>query len=491
MSAECRHVCGHVCAVTVRSGSLCGRGGRWRVGGVGGGRERARERLRDRPRHRPQRGEAGRRPRRQHELPGAIEQRGGPSRLAASKALRRVPCRAHVHKCEYMHTFRRLSVTILRHYFYPPRQSRSMADVMVDQGLPSASLDAPPEAEPLPAPSPEAEPLPAPSPAESKRDREAEDEIKCAFCHEGEDSDDPDEDPLVEVNAGRAKPTYAHDQCLWWCPDITQDDELRWVNVGSALRRCARLKCDVCGETHAPLGCKRKACRKSWHYPCAMEPSTGLVVYEDEFCVACPICHEVMERRERKKRMEEERKKAAKDAVKAAEKAAKEAAKAAAKEAAASAKAEAAATKKAAVVSSAALPPMSAQARVNSAGGGKAKAAVAVPKSKPAADGTSKKAAAVPAAVAASSTAPTRAAPPAPPPPPPPPAPPPPPPPDPKMVAAEAAIAKLFKDQRSEDLPLEMVKGAAGLADGDLDTLLKKMDDENKLMCRAGSVYLI
>ena len=119
------------------------------------------------------------------------------------------------------------------------------------------------------------------------------------------------------------------------------------------------------------------------------------------------------------------------------------------------------------------------------------KAAVAVPKSKPAADGTSKKAAAVPAAVAASSTAPTRAAPPAPPPPPPPPAPPPPPPPDPKMVAAEAAIAKLFKDQRSEDLPLEMVKGAAGLADGDLDTLLKKMDDENKLMCRAGSVYLI
>ena len=108
-----------------------------------------------------------------------------------------------------------------------------MADVMVDQGLPSASLDAPPEAEPLPAPSPEAEPLPAPSPAESKRDREAEDEIKCAFCHEGEDSDDPDEDPLVEVNAGRAKPTYAHDQCLWWCPDITQDDELRWVNVAS------------------------------------------------------------------------------------------------------------------------------------------------------------------------------------------------------------------------------------------------------------------
>ena len=38
-----------------------------------------------------------------------------------------------------------------------------------------------------------------------------------------------------------------------------------------------------CGEGDAPLGCKRAACRKNWHYPCAMEPTTGLVILEDEF----------------------------------------------------------------------------------------------------------------------------------------------------------------------------------------------------------------
>ena len=36
-----------------------------------------------------------------------------------------------------------------------------------------------------------------------------------------------------------------------------------------------------------------------------MEPSTGLVIYEDEFCVACPVCHELLERRKRKKQMAE------------------------------------------------------------------------------------------------------------------------------------------------------------------------------------------
>ena len=71
------------------------------------------------------------------------------------------------------------------------------------------------------------------------------------------------------------------------------------VNLGKSLNRCHRLKCAVCGEGDAPLGCKRVACRKNWHVPCAMEPTTGLVIWEDEHCVACPVCAEVLERRAR------------------------------------------------------------------------------------------------------------------------------------------------------------------------------------------------
>eukprot|EP00966_Prymnesium_polylepis_P032178 748830-Prymnesium_polylepis.1 len=91
-----------------------------------------------------------------------------------------------------------------------------------------------------------------------KREREKRTEETCAFCHEGEDSDDPDEDPIVSTNAVvRSKPIYAHADCLAWCPDLYQSEDLQWQNVAKALNRCHRLKCAVCGEGDAPLGCKR------------------------------------------------------------------------------------------------------------------------------------------------------------------------------------------------------------------------------------------
>ena len=162
------------------------------------------------------------------------------------------------------------------------------------------------------APSPATSPA---APASSKKHERELAEVLCAFCHEGEDSDDPDEDPLIPIETGRAKQHYAHENCIWWCPDVWQDKDLKWQNVGKALSRCHRLKCAVCGEGDAPLGCKRAACRKNWHYPCAMEPSTGLVILEDEFCVACVVCNELLIRRARKKQLALDLKKAQKQAM--------------------------------------------------------------------------------------------------------------------------------------------------------------------------------
>ena len=255
-----------------------------------------------------------------------------------------------------------------------------------------------------------------PPPSESKRAREDETEDKCAFCHEGIDSDDEDDDPLVLVQAaGRSKPTYVHENCLYWCPELTQAEDLSWQNVGSALRRCHRLKCAGCGEGDAPLGCKRKACKKNWHYPCAMSAAEKdeLVVYEDEYCVACPICHELLVRRKRKMEMEAERKKAERAAKKAAAKPAAAAAAAAATAAAAAAAAE---TSAAATTSKAAAPakPLAKKtvtsAKANPPAGGKAPTASSSVKGKKTA------AAAAPTAVAASFAAPPEPAPPPPPP---------------------------------------------------------------------------
>jgi pyruvate/2-oxoglutarate dehydrogenase complex dihydrolipoamide acyltransferase (E2) component len=342
------------------------------------------------------------------------------------------------------------------------------------------------EVDALPAPLPPAgvEPLEAEPASASKRPRVHEDgdeegKPSCAFCHEGVDSDDPDDDdPLVPVAAGRSKPTFAHENCLYWCPELTQAEDLTWQNVGSALRRCHRLKCAGCGEGDAPLGCKRKACRKNWHYPCATAAADKgeLLIFEDEYLVACPICHEVMERRERKKRMEADRKKAAKQHSKQAAAAGRAAAApaAATQSAAAAAAAPSKAPSKKAAEKKAAPP--SARGGCPETGGAGAA-------------GPSRKAPsemAQPAANAARAPA----APPSPPPPPPPP-------PCPEgftlaeTTAAEKAIADLFRQQRCEDLPLDEVRAATGLPSSKLETLLAFMDNENKLMCRKGQVYLI
>ena len=59
------------------------------------------------------------------------------------------------------------------------------------------------------------------------------------------------------------------------------------------------------------------------------------------------------------------------------------------------------------------------------------------------------------------------------------------------IATAEAAISALFASERCEDLPLERLATATGLDSVRLDALIAFMDDENKLMCRKGIVYLI
>ena len=118
------------------------------------------------------------------------------------------------------------------------------------------------------------------------------DEKLCSFCHEGEGSDSEDDDPIIDTGALiRGRPVYAHEECLFWCPDAWQGDDMSWQNVSKSLNRCHRLKCAECGEGDAPLGCKRKACKKNWHYPCARSAADRdeLIIYEDEYCVACPV----------------------------------------------------------------------------------------------------------------------------------------------------------------------------------------------------------
>ena len=133
----------------------------------------------------------------------------------------------------------------------------------------------------------------------------------CAFCNEGEDSDDADEDPVIDTKQTLAnKNIFAHELCLDWTGDIWQDEQYAWCNVGRALSRSRKLKCAQCGEHGASLGCRRPACTKSWHVPCAFElrDHQKLAVDEEEHMVACPGCAKTLEREaEERLRLEREK----------------------------------------------------------------------------------------------------------------------------------------------------------------------------------------
>jgi len=56
--------------------------------------------------------------------------------------------------------------------------------------------------------------------------------------------------------------------------------------VKEALRRGRMLRCKVCNERGATLGCLKRTCRASYHLSCAREHNCLLHI--DPYVVACP-----------------------------------------------------------------------------------------------------------------------------------------------------------------------------------------------------------
>mmetsp|Transcript_27127 Transcript_27127/g.65963 ORF Transcript_27127/g.65963 Transcript_27127/m.65963 type:complete len:849 (-) Transcript_27127:198-2744(-) len=87
--------------------------------------------------------------------------------------------------------------------------------------------------------------------------------IRCGFCR----LDNPGCGPLLhdEEDGGRS---YFHECCAIYSPMVyTKDGQL--VKVRSEIRRGRSLRCTVCRQTGASIGCCVKTCKKTFHFPCA------------------------------------------------------------------------------------------------------------------------------------------------------------------------------------------------------------------------------
>ncbi|CAH9129465.1 unnamed protein product [Cuscuta epithymum] len=96
----------------------------------------------------------------------------------------------------------------------------------------------------------------------------------CAFCKSPNATDSSG--PIIFYNKGKEFVDHlpdsipVHRRCIDWAPQIYYEGEFI-KNFKSELARSAKLKCNVCGQKGAALGCYMKSCPKTYHSPCAFE----------------------------------------------------------------------------------------------------------------------------------------------------------------------------------------------------------------------------
>lgn len=122
---------------------------------------------------------------------------------------------------------------------------------------------------------------------------------KCCLCHLTENETIPNSAKgllgrayaglgrLQLVRTSAIQNSWVHEQCIRWSPDVYDpvgDGLLN--NVKDEIRRGRMLRCRVCNEKGATLGCMKKTCKYSYHLHCARDYDCLLNI--DPYAVACP-----------------------------------------------------------------------------------------------------------------------------------------------------------------------------------------------------------
>ncbi|KAK9722491.1 hypothetical protein K7432_002643 [Basidiobolus ranarum] len=102
----------------------------------------------------------------------------------------------------------------------------------------------------------------------------------CAFCND----EDPNilggfigPQPFVYIKvttegSKKRKSFWTHDACARYSPEVVQTKEGDWYNVSMALNRGRKMRCAVCKEKGATIGCFEAKCPKSYHILCTKKP---------------------------------------------------------------------------------------------------------------------------------------------------------------------------------------------------------------------------
>ncbi|XP_047130948.1 uncharacterized protein LOC100210554 isoform X1 [Hydra vulgaris] len=77
---------------------------------------------------------------------------------------------------------------------------------------------------------------------------------------------------------------WVHVNCALWSAEVYEDEEGRLKHVYEAIKRGNKIKCDLCDQLGASVGCCYQKCPKSYHFICAKQ---NQVIFLDDKKIYC------------------------------------------------------------------------------------------------------------------------------------------------------------------------------------------------------------
>lgn len=89
-------------------------------------------------------------------------------------------------------------------------------------------------------------------------------------------------------SAGRLIPCgigeWVHVNCALWSAEVYEEQSGMMYDVHSAISRGSRVRCDVCHELGATIGCCASRCSRSFHFLCALSAECVFLANKNLFC---------------------------------------------------------------------------------------------------------------------------------------------------------------------------------------------------------------
>ncbi|XP_075145916.1 histone lysine N-methyltransferase trithorax [Haematobia irritans] len=102
----------------------------------------------------------------------------------------------------------------------------------------------------------------------------------CLFCRRSSEGLPNEEARLLYCGHD----CWVHTNCALWSAEVFEEIDGSLQNVHSAVSRGRMIKCSVCGNRGATVGCNVKSCGEHYHYPCARSKNCAFLADKSMYC---------------------------------------------------------------------------------------------------------------------------------------------------------------------------------------------------------------